>query len=166
MLYFGCANKSHIYATPLWSRYSVWLHYKCVYCFIGFYMNIINISKCIRIAFYMLVNTCTPSTMVTWIKSGLDTKSLKCCGPAVGGAFHGALFDATFSLMFKSRKLLYMTFISVTIWATSWENLFMPYANNKGADQPAHPRSLISAFVVRCLDSIISLVSISEISSL
>ena len=29
-----------------------------------------------------------------------------------------------------------------------------------------HPRSLISAFVVRCLDSIISLVSISEISSL
>ena len=28
-------------------------------------------------------------------------------------------------------------------------------ANNKGADQPAHPRSLISAFVVRCLDSIV-----------
>ena len=30
----------------------------------------------------------------------------------------------------------------------------MSYANNKGADQPAHSRSLISAFVVRCLDSI------------
>ena len=44
--------------------------------------------------------------------------------------------------------------------------LFIPYANNNGADQPAHPRSLISAFVVRCLDSIISLVDISEISSL
>ena len=42
----------------------------------------------------------------------------------------------------------------------------MSYANNKGADQPAHPRSLISAFVVRCLNSIISVVSISEISSL
>ena len=42
----------------------------------------------------------------------------------------------------------------------------MLYANNKGADQPAHPYSLISAFVFRCLDSIISLVSISEISSL
>ena len=40
----------------------------------------------------------------------------------------------------------------------------IPYANNKGADQPAHPRSLISAFVVRSLDSIISLVSRSEIS--
>ena len=49
-------------------------------------------------------------------------------------------------------------------WATSWENLFMPYANNKGADQPAHLHSLISTFVVRCLDSIISLDSISEIS--
>ena len=41
----------------------------------------------------------------------------------------------------------------------------MPYANNKGGDQPAHPHSLISAFVVRCLDSIMPLVSISEISS-
>ena len=40
----------------------------------------------------------------------------------------------------------------------------MSYANNKGADQPAHPCSLISAFVVRCIDSIISLDSIAEIS--
>ena len=51
-------------------------------------------------------------------------------------------------------------------WATSWENLFMSYANNKGAEQPAHLRSLISPFVVCCLDSLISLISISEISSL
>ena len=42
----------------------------------------------------------------------------------------------------------------------------MTYANNKGADQPAHPRSLISTFVVHCLDSIMPLVSISEISRL
>ena len=41
---------------------------------------------------------------------------------------------------------------------------FMPYVNNKGADQPAHPRSLISTFVIRCLDSIISLVSLFAIS--
>ena len=40
----------------------------------------------------------------------------------------------------------------------------MSYANNKGADQPAHLRSLISTFVVRCLDSIIFLDSIAEIS--
>ena len=42
----------------------------------------------------------------------------------------------------------------------------LPYANNKGADQPAHPHSLISAFVIRCLDSIILPVSISEMSGL
>ena len=30
---------------------------------------------------------------------------------------------------------------------------FMLYVNNKDADQPAHPHSLISAFVVRCLDT-------------
>ena len=54
--------------------------------------------------------------------------------------------------------------VSENIWATSWENLFLLYANNKGADQPAHSRSLISTFVVRCLDSIIYLVSIWAIS--
>ena len=54
----------------------------------------------------------------------------------------------------------------VSIWATSRENLFMPYANNKGADQPAHMRILISAFVVCCLGSLILPVSISEIWSL
>ena len=32
---------------------------------------------------------------------------------------------------------------------------FLPYVNNKGADQPVHPHSLISTFVVHCLDSII-----------
>ena len=41
-----------------------------------------------------------------------------------------------------------------------------PYSNNKGADQPAHPCNLISAFVVRGLDSVIPLVSMSKISSL
>ena len=42
----------------------------------------------------------------------------------------------------------------------------MLYANNKGADQPAHARSLISAFVVRCLDSVMSQVYVTKISSL
>ena len=31
----------------------------------------------------------------------------------------------------------------------------MPCAKNKGADQSAHPRSLISTFVGHCLDSMI-----------
>ena len=51
-------------------------------------------------------------------------------------------------------------------WAMSWENLFMLYANNKGADQPAHPHSLISTFFVRCLDSIIPVLAKSKISIL
>ena len=51
-------------------------------------------------------------------------------------------------------------------WATSGGNLFLPYANNKDADQPVHPRSLISVFVIRCLDSMMPLVSIFESSSL
>ena len=42
----------------------------------------------------------------------------------------------------------------------------MSYVNNKGADQPAIPRSLISAFAVRCLYSIIPLDSMAEISKL
>ena len=57
-----------------------------------------------------------------------------------------------------------MLFSYASKWTTSWENLFMPYANNKGTDQPAHPRSLISAFVVRSQDSIISPVCILAIS--
>ena len=40
-----------------------------------------------------------------------------------------------------------------------------PYANNKDTDQPAYPRSLISIFVVRSLDSI-SIDAISKISRL
>ena len=40
----------------------------------------------------------------------------------------------------------------------------MAYANNKGTDKPAHPRSLISTFIVRCLDSMISILAISKVS--
>ena len=40
----------------------------------------------------------------------------------------------------------------------------MPDANNKGADQPTHPRSLISTFIVRCLDSMICILALSKVS--
>ena len=56
--------------------------------------------------------------------------------------------------------------IQTVIWDMSWENLFMPYANNKGTDQPAHPHSLISASVVRYLGSIMPILAISDISRL
>ena len=35
------------------------------------------------------------------------------------------------------------------IWASSRETPILLHANNKGADQPARPRSLISAFAIR-----------------
>ena len=38
------------------------------------------------------------------------------------------------------------------------------FANNTGADQSAHPRSLISAFVIRFLESIQCKLATSEIS--
>ena len=44
--------------------------------------------------------------------------------------------------------------------------MFLPYANNKDTDQPAHPRSLISTFVFSCLDSVMSIVSVTKMSSL
>ena len=40
----------------------------------------------------------------------------------------------------------------------------MVYANNNGADKPAHPRSLISTFVVRCLENMICIVALSKVS--
>ena len=42
----------------------------------------------------------------------------------------------------------------------------MLYANNLGADQPAYPRSVIRGFVVRCLVSVMSLVSVTKTLSL
>ena len=38
------------------------------------------------------------------------------------------------------------------------------FADNPGTDQPAHPRSLISAFVIRFLQSIICKLATGEIS--
>ena len=38
------------------------------------------------------------------------------------------------------------------------------FANNTGADQPVHPRSLISTFVINILESIICTLATDEIS--
>ena len=39
--------------------------------------------------------------------------------------------------------------ILVINWASTRENLSSGFANNTGADQPAHPRRLVSAYVIR-----------------
>ena len=44
------------------------------------------------------------------------------------------------------------------------ETCLMPYANNKGADQPVHSCCLINTFVVHCLDSMICILALSKVS--
>ena len=39
--------------------------------------------------------------------------------------------------------------------ASTRENMYLGFANNKGTDQPAHPRCMISAIVLCVLESII-----------
>ena len=54
--------------------------------------------------------------------------------------------------------------LGIFIWALTRENLSSVFANNKGADQSAHPRILISTFVIHSLESIISRLATSKIS--
>ena len=49
-------------------------------------------------------------------------------------------------------------------WALTRESLSSGVCDNKGPDQPAHPRRLISAFVIRFLESIISKLTTSKIA--
>ena len=58
-------------------------------------------------------------------------------------------------------RLIYLSFLS---GPRSEKTCLRGFANNKGTDQPAHSRSLISAFVFRLLKSIISRLASSEIS--
>ena len=55
--------------------------------------------------------------------------------------------------------------IGVIFGPQSEKTCLRRFANNKGADQPARMRSLISAFVIRFFESIISRLATSEISS-
>ena len=53
------------------------------------------------------------------------------------------------AIQFKVTMVLFSDWCTIQpyiiIWATSRQNLFIPFENNKDADQPAQPRSLISA---------------------
>ena len=90
--------------------------------------------------------------------------------------------EINFKIKFQVILVFYRTMILVFLirWCHSWKKLskemvmligprrektcLRGFANNKSADQPAHPRSLISAFVIRVLESIISRLAMSEIS--
>ena len=53
--------------------------------------------------------------------------------------------------------------IHMTIGTRREKTCLRGFANNTGTDQPAHPRSLISAFDIRFLESIISKLAMSKI---
>ena len=65
--------------------------------------------------------------------------------------------------IFLAPQIIKYTF-AVMIWASRRDNLSSGFANNKGADQPVHLHRLISAFVIRFLESIISKLATSNIS--
>ena len=46
--------------------------------------------------------------------------------------------------------------MSRLICASMQENLTLLHVKNKGADQPAHPCNLVSAFVIPCMESIVA----------
>ena len=50
-------------------------------------------------------------------------------------------------------------------WALARENLSLGFGINKGADPLSHPSRLISAFVIRFLESIISKLDTGKISN-
>ena len=52
----------------------------------------------------------------------------------------------------------------VFYWPGHVKTCLMPYANNKGVDQLAHLHSLITTFVVCCLDSMLCILAISKVS--
>ena len=59
-------------------------------------------------------------------------------------SYHAFLRSDSCCVLFKN--IISMK-VNVLTWVYSRKILALLHANNKGADQPAHPRSLISAFV-------------------
>ena len=78
-------------------------------------------------------------------------------------------FDILVKILNYKQSLYFQR---ISMWPMSWENCLCHMQTPKaqirlhGCIRTMHPHSLISAFVVRCLDSIIPLVSISKIASL
>ena len=105
------------------------------------------------------MNGITDAHIFVWQKTHTHTGVRQSIGTTAelfpDSVFFWFIFTKNFLLLNMSTcppsfsSLLDFSLYGVTVnnWATSWETLFMPYANNKGADQPVYPRSLISTFV-------------------
>ena len=60
---------------------------------------------------------------------------------------------------------LHLSLCGLHIWPRREKTCLRGVANNKSTDQPVHPRSLISAFVIRLLEGIISRLAANKIPS-
>ena len=76
---------------------------------------------------------------------------------------HCLLRSACLTTCEYTVSLIIITWTQPSFGQTMQKTCLMPYANNKSADQPAHPRSLISTFV-RCLGRMICILAISKVS--
>ena len=82
---------------------------------------------------------------------------------------YGSILRRVEPITVETITLVFITGIASVISLKQYgqghaKTCLIPYANNKGADQPAHPHSLISTFVVRCLDSMICTLALSKVS--
>ena len=126
------------------------------------YINCDSCSRCQSHSTQIHVNTY--QTRYSSFVTSCCVQNLACIR-ALHEVINGFFFIYLVRLQYDSiLKSIYNVLISISSSEPGHGKMcLMSYANNKGADQPAHPRILISAFVVRCLDSIISLNSIAKI---
>ena len=70
-----------------------------------------------------------------------------------------------FQFLISLKHSLFLSFIEVHVNYKGLEKTCLHgVANNTGVDQPVHPRSLISTFVIHFLESTISKLATGEIS--
>ena len=113
------------------------------------------------VIFYCIVKTCTRKWLCI---SGFMSKEFD----ITEMIFLGQLASCTFFSWTTSARLYCFQYEEkiFTFEPRHEKTCLKPYANNKDADQPAHSRSLISTFVVHCLDNIIPILSKAKISRL
>ena len=86
---------------------------------------------------------------------------------------HGAMDWSDFTISWSYLFVFYAHQIvilaeythNVVFLKSNIETCLREFANNKGAEQPEHPRSLLSTLVICLLESVLSRLATSEIST-
>ena len=99
-------------------------------------------------------------TELAYIRTCLDTprRLTHRCRDVIRMSFKGqALHAFAESSDMPKKDFIFISWVLNQGTLLQTDQTTCAYATNKDVDQPVHPRSLISTFVVRCLDSIMSL---------